>query len=52
MLCARELRSGREYRIWHDELWRLSAPPYPHGADSLFVSYNAPAELSAYLPLG
>jgi DNA polymerase I-like protein with 3'-5' exonuclease and polymerase domains len=49
--CAKELRSGHEYRVWQDELERLDAPPWPHGMDALFVSYNAPAELSAYLAL-
>src|SRR5262249_20639754 len=31
-LCARELRSGREIRIWRDEFGPL--PPYPTGVDS------------------
>lgn len=48
--CARELRSGCEYRVWEDELGQV--PPYPHGPDALFIAYHAPAELSAYISLG
>jgi DNA polymerase I-like protein with 3'-5' exonuclease and polymerase domains len=51
-ICAKEVLSGRQYRVWRDELERLKEPPYAHGWDTLFVSYNAPAELSCYLNLG
>jgi len=46
---ARELRSGREVRLWDEELRRLP-PPIP--ADALLVAYYAPAELSCFLALG
>src|SRR5262249_49606579 len=49
-LCARELRRGREIRLWRDELCPL--PPYPTGADSLFVAFYASAELGCHLVLG
>jgi hypothetical protein len=49
-LCAREFRSGRELRLWSDELG--PTPPYPTGADSLFVAYYASAELGCHLALG
>src|SRR5262249_8147392 len=49
-LCARELRSGRELRLWQDELG--SQPPYPTDASSLFVAYYASAELGCHLALG
>jgi DNA polymerase family A len=49
-LCARELRSGREIRLWRDELG--PAPPYPIDAGSLFVSFYASAELGCHLALG
>jgi len=49
-LCARELRSGREVRLWQDEFGQL--PPYPTGADSLFVAYYASAEIGCHLALG
>jgi DNA polymerase I len=49
-LCARELRNGREVRLWRDEL--ASVPPYPTDAGSLFVAYYASAELRCHLALG
>jgi hypothetical protein len=49
-LCARELRSGRELRLFRDELGRT--PPYPLDDDSLFVAYTASAELGCHLALG
>jgi DNA polymerase I len=49
-LCARELRSGRELRLWRDKLGL--APPYPIDVGSLFVAYYASAELGCHLALG
>jgi DNA polymerase I len=49
-LCARELRSGHEVRLWRDELGPV--PPYPIDAGSLFVAYYASAELGCHLALG
>src|SRR5262252_3516365 len=49
-LVARELRSGQTLRLWRDELG--PTPPYPTGADSLFVAYYASAELGCHLALG
>src|SRR5215831_19919024 len=49
-LVARELRSGRTLPLWRDEFG--PAPPYPTGADSLFVAYYASAELGCHLALG
>jgi DNA polymerase I len=48
-VCARELRSGREVRLWRDELG--STPPYPIDADSLFVAFYVSAELGCHLTL-
>jgi DNA polymerase I len=45
-LVAHELRSGRPFRIWLDQLG--SAPPYAMGPDVLFVAYYASAELGCY----
>jgi hypothetical protein len=50
-LVAHELKSGRRYRLWQEEL-KTSAPPYAGGADVLFVSYYASAELGCYRSLG
>jgi len=49
-LCARELRSGREIRLWRGQF--DSEPPYPTDADTLFVAYYASAELGCHLALG
>ena len=44
-----EVRSGRTERLWQNQLG--DKPPYPIGADSLFVAYNAQAELGFHLAL-
>ena len=49
--CALEVYSGRKYRLRDSDL-RRSEPPWAHGSDTLFVSYNAPAELLCYSVLG
>jgi hypothetical protein len=45
-LVAHELRSGRRFRIFQDQIG--PAPPYATGSDVLFVAYYASAELSCY----
>src|SRR4051812_5270843 len=49
-LVARELRSGREIRLWRDQLG--PTPPYPTGPDALLVAYYASAEIGCHLALG
>lgn len=49
-LVAKELRSGREIRLWRNEFGET--PPYSIGPESLFVSFNASAEFSCHLVLG
>jgi DNA polymerase I len=49
---AHELRSGRTFRIWQDELNGRPTPPYAAGRDVLFVAYYASAELGSYRALG
>jgi DNA polymerase I len=51
-VCARELHSGREIRLWENELRQLSASPFNVGPDSVMLSYAAAAELSCFLELG
>jgi DNA polymerase I len=51
-LVAHELYSARTIRLWEDELSGCLEPPYPIGADSLFVCYYSPAELGFHLALG
>jgi DNA polymerase I len=49
-LVARELHGGQIIRLWHDQFG--PEPPYPTGADALFVAYYASAELGCHLALG
>jgi DNA polymerase-1 len=49
-LVARELRSGRTIRLWQDQFG--PTPPFPIGADVLFVAYYASAELGCFRTLG
>jgi len=51
-LVARELRSGKLIRVWQDELRRMRVPPYPTGADALFIAYFASAEFGCHQVLG
>ncbi len=49
-LVARELRSGRRFRLWHDQL--RQEPPFRCDNRTLFVAYYAAAELTCHLQLG
>ena len=40
-LVAKELRNGKIWRLWKDELG--PEPPFPIGTDTLFVSFTASA---------
>jgi DNA polymerase-1 len=51
-LVARELRTGRQLRLWADQLAQLSAPPFRTDSKSLFVAYAAAAEFSVFHVLG
>jgi len=50
-LVAHELLTGRELRIWQDELSKMPSPPYSIGSNSLFVAYYSSAEFSCHLVL-
>jgi hypothetical protein len=47
---AHELRSGRRFRLWQDQLG--PAPPWATGPDVLLIAYYASAELGCYRVLG
>lgn len=47
----REYFTGRELRLWQDELAALKEPPIPIDRGSLFVAYYASAELGCFLEL-
>ena len=49
-MVAKELRSGRVWRLWRGEFG--SRAPFPTGPDSLFVAYYASAELGCFRALG
>ena len=51
-LVAQEFHSGRQLRVWRDELLSLKAPPFSVDAASLFVAYYASAEMGCHLALG
>ena len=51
-MVARELRSGRELRLWQDELTALAGPPFRIDERALFVAYAAAAEFSVFHCLG
>ena len=48
-MVAKELRSGRQLRIWEDQFG--PDPPFGTGPDTLFVSYFASAELGCFRAL-
>jgi DNA polymerase-1 len=50
-LCARELHSGKEWRLWQDELFSLRQPPFPIDASTLCVAYSSPAEWGVFRQL-
>jgi DNA polymerase I len=51
-MVARETKTGRELRIWRNDLLALSRAPFDIGPDTLFVAYFASAELGCFLELG
>jgi hypothetical protein len=51
-MVARESNTGREIRLWRDDLVKLKAAPFETGRDALFVAFFASAELSCFLALG
>jgi hypothetical protein len=50
-MVARECRSGREIRLWRDDLAKLKVAPFDTGRESLFVAFFASAELSCFFAL-
>jgi len=51
-MVAHEIRSGRSFLMWRDQLKGLRRPPYGIGSDSLFIAYYASAEMNCHLSLG
>jgi hypothetical protein len=51
-MVAREVKTGREVRLWRSDLPAMPRAPFATGPDALFVAYYAPAELGCFLELG
>jgi hypothetical protein len=51
-LVAQELRSGRQLRLWFDQLAQLRAAPFRTDDRALFVAFAAAAEFSVFHALG
>ena len=51
-LVGLELRSGRQLRLWEDQLAQLRAAPFRTDGRALFVAYAAAAEFSVFHALG
>lgn len=50
-LVAHEMHSGRQLRLWEDDL-KTGSCPYSTGPDSVVVAYYASAEMGCHLALG
>jgi len=51
-LVGRELRTGRQLRLWEDQLAQLPAAPFRTDRRALFVAYAAAAEFTVFNVLG
>lgn len=51
-MVAKEVRSGRIFKLWQDDLLSRSEPPFSVDDDCLFICFYAPAEISCFLALG
>lgn len=51
-MVAEEYFTGRQLRLWADELKLLDAAPFNTGMDACFVAYYASAEFGCFLALG
>jgi hypothetical protein len=49
-VVAKDLRRGQEWRLWQGEFG--PAPPFPIGADAVFIAYYASAEFGCFKALG
>jgi DNA polymerase family A len=50
-LVAKDLVSGKTWRIFQDDLNQMRKPPYPANSETLIVAYYASAEMNCYLSL-
>jgi len=51
-LVIHELRSGKTYRYWQDQLFTMQKAPFDTGPNSLWVAYYSSAEWGVFRTLG
>ena len=51
-MVAFDPQTGKYYRLWKDELYRLSAPPFVIDSETVLVAYFASAEMACFEALG
>jgi DNA polymerase I len=51
-MVAIDTVTGKEIRLWRDQLQRLNKAPFGTGTKSLIISYYAPAEMGVFYALG
>jgi len=51
-MVAKDTVTGKEIRLWRDQLRRLKKAPFGTGTKSLIISFYAPAEMSVFYALG
>ena len=51
-LVVYELRSGRTYRYWQDQLFTMQKAPFDTGPNALWVAYYSSAEWGVFRTLG
>jgi DNA polymerase-1 len=52
LMCAIEMRSGREIMLWREDLVRLRRAPFGTGSRHLVAAYSSNAEMLCFLRLG
>lgn len=50
-MVAFDSQSGKYYKLWKDELYGLSSPPFEINSDTVLVAYFASAEMSCFAAL-
>lgn len=51
-MVARELKRGKELRLWSDELTAMTHAPFNTGKDAVLIAYYASAEMNCFISLG
>ena len=51
-MVAFDLHTGKYHKLWKDELYGMSSPPFAIDADTVLVAYFASAEMACFEALG